>query len=931
LEGLQRDVSMINAMHFIPSKIVELEGLYNVMVEYEENVLEEDKREEVRLQVVERLSHHRNLCEDFLTINAVEYMDFGLGASIALEEYADPDIILAQIFFIIYKYFTPSVPFYTVQQMMDKGFDVDEIFEGPALKHGFIDTIDIERTALFRDIRLSDIISEIADIKGIIAITYIHLPFTSFDDNTSAKKYFNEWVKFLQEERKIAQIQPNLSQVIFCKQNDLITYNVGRPNDKRPERMLKLFKDLKTAERAYKLEGVQLDFAVPAGEYMELEDYYPVTYSLPMCYGVSERAGLPSNADEKRKVQALQLKGYLLFFEQLLKDHLVQLNHLKDLFSFDESAKHTYFTKALTEIDDLQSLLIDYGNHGNAHFEQALKDFSQVLQNLTEPTELFLQRRNRFLNHMLGRFSEDLSEYESITRWLVPHKADERLVQDKINILKDGEYYRISSNRGRGYDYTRPDIWDTGNVSGTERRIARLLGFSDINRRTLSPGFLITEPVMEQVAKKVPQQKLNSKGQSVVIIKLLDPEDATKIIFTSVEVTEGCCAELLMNEIIAHADDRRYFKFHDELNHRARKTAGPLGSFWFELWDGVDIETAVLLGSGEHFDKRENRDKTFKQLEKALVLINANEGLHLIEHLLLRPKLDLELDENNLDLPIEFLQVCLDDCDLGTGLNDGTEMPLYRKKVSRIPAEKCYDKMPWILEYFRLDTTTNKYDQSILFQETFTDGKVPVKLKFRRYTTMVQRIHDLQEFGAERSNYEIISNNAEEAVDVKYSFIIYGDNKKVLAQSPFVFNKRTATQIKNNVSVADDIEKEIENLVRYFGFELDLYCEANPCDNDEDPYSFRATAVLPCWPKRFRDPTYQNLVEKIIAANAPAHVHVKIHWVGMAEMQRFEKVYYTWLQEMAQTELPAYEKVNPLVTVLNTIRHCGVCEDDCSE
>jgi hypothetical protein len=156
LAALAADIQLVNQMSFIPSKIVELEGLYNVMVEYEENVLLEDHREEVRQQVIQRLSKHRNLCEDFLTVNAVEYVDFGMGASIALEEYADSDAVLAQIFFVIYKYFTPSIPFNTIQQMLDKGYDIDEIFDGPALRHGFIENSAIENTDLFRDIRLSD-------------------------------------------------------------------------------------------------------------------------------------------------------------------------------------------------------------------------------------------------------------------------------------------------------------------------------------------------------------------------------------------------------------------------------------------------------------------------------------------------------------------------------------------------------------------------------------------------------------------------------------------------------------------------------------------------------------------------------------------------------------------------------------------------------
>ena len=318
---LQAEIDMLGAvikdhetLSYIPSKILELEGLYNVMVEYEEDVLEEQQREAVRQVVIARLAHHRNLCEDFLSVSAVEYQDFGLGASIELEDYADPDVVLAQIFFTIYKYFTPSIPFHTIDQLLAKGYQVDEIFEGPALKHGFIESLEIEKTDLFRDIRLSDIINEIADIKGIKGILYLHLPFDGFDKAYEGKNFFNAWVEALREARKIARIQPSLSQVMFCKNREFMTYFVGRPEDRRPERMLKLFKDMKTLERKYKLEGQAIDFPVPVGEYMQLEDYFPVTESLPMCYGVSERTGLPADNEIKRKTQALQLKGLPVVF-----------------------------------------------------------------------------------------------------------------------------------------------------------------------------------------------------------------------------------------------------------------------------------------------------------------------------------------------------------------------------------------------------------------------------------------------------------------------------------------------------------------------------------------------------------------------------------------------------------------------------------------
>lgn len=923
LEELKKESEFVKKIIFTPSKIVEFEGLYNVIVEYEENILDEDKREEVRQRVVQNLLCHRNLCEDFLSITAVEYKDFGIGASVSLEEYADPDVVLSQIFFTIYKYFTPSIPFYTIQQMLGKGYAIDEIFEGPALQHGFIETDDLERTNLFRDIRLSDIINELMDIKGIKAITYLHLPFNGFEGN-DGDVFFNEWVNSLQNEKKVARIQPSLSQVIFCKEREIVTYYTGTDKDRRPNRMLKLFSDLKIAERKYKLQNIPLDLPVPQGENMELEDYYPVTYSLPMTYGVSERAGLPTNADEKRKIQALQLKGYMLFFEQLLYDYLVQLNHLRDLYTMDETPKHTFFTGALAHLQDLQSLLIDTGNHGN-DYQAILDDFSDFLQNITESSGQFFQQRNRFLNHFLARFGEDVSEYEAINRLMNDENVEQKLVIDKTNILKYDEYRKISSDRGRGYNYADPQFWDTDNISGAERRIGRMLGFNEVEKRYLVPEFIIIEPVMTTDKKKQPVQKTNIKGKPLDVIKILDPRNSEEVLLTSVEVVEGCCTEQLINDILTNADIPAHIKIQDNLKRRARKTAGAIGSFWFEVYDGPDPQTAVLLGESTHFDKMDDRDHTLEALQKAMQIINENEGLHLIEHILLRPRLDEVLNENNELIPVSFPDICLDACDLGIGLDEG-DVPRFKKKISRTPAEKCYDKMPWILEYLDQENHSLLF-QAVTVKEDFTTSQTP--LKFRRYADLSKRIEDLAEYGSELINYSITSNYAENPADVKYSFIIHNRKGEVLAQSLFVYNKRTKKQIEDGTDIDHDIEKEIVEWIAWFGTETDWYCQPNICDNNEDPYSFRTTIVLPCWPKRFRDATFKNLVEKTIATETPAHVHASVIWLGLSEMKRFEEVYYNWLEELSVTEIPAYEKVNPLVDTLNTLQPCGQCKDDC--
>ena len=914
----------------IPSKIVELEGLYNVMLEYEENV-PKDQQDEVRQLVINRLSSNRNLCEDYITVNNVEYEEMGIGASIVLEEYADPDLVLAKIFFRIYKYFTPSVPFYTLQQMMDKGYQVDEIFEGPPLKHGFIETAELEKTDLYRDIRLSDIINDIADIKGIKAITYLNLPFVE-SNQEDADTYFDQWVQYLREQQKIARIQPLLSQVIMCKERDFITWFTGSSKDRKPDRMLKLFNDFKTQERKYKLEETILDFPVPAGENMQLEGYYPVTYSLPMVYGVSERAELPGDATEKRKIQALQLKGFMLFFEQILKNYLAQLNNLRDLFTFDDKPENTYFTGVLASIDNTDnkeylveeingfiSLLVDHQKRGTNNPKQIFNDFSQVLQQIIEPPATFWKRRNIFLNHMLARFGEDLSEYENITRWLTPQNVEQRLIKDKTSILKNGEYYKISTKRGLGYNYSNAEFWNTANVSGTERRVSRLLGFRNADRRDLAPSNIVIEPAMFINEKKKEEQKTNAKGEPLSVIKFLDPDDNSKILLTSVEVQEGCCTQLLITAILENADIRRHYKFRDESSKRNRKAAGPVGNFWFELWDGPDIDsdtsTAVKLATGEKYIKQEEREKNYKRIQEVLTQINENEGLHLVEHILLRPKLDMLYNEADVIIEPRLLDICLDNCDLGKGLGEGTDRPPFRTKVTRIPAQLCYDKKPWVLEYIIKKGTV---DHSFLFQNTFTDDTEPEKMKFRRYELLSKRIQDLRLAGSERDNYDIVNNADDDNTNLKYGFIIYSEEGEQLAQSLYEFPSKEA------------VEKFIARLIQWFGFEMDWYCDENPCDNNEDPYSFRATVVIPCWPKRLRDKTFRNLVEKTIAGQSPAHVHINVKWVDITEMQRFEKVYYDWLNEMYLNEMPSYEKANPVVEVLQTLKPCGLCEDDCA-
>ncbi|GAB1857162.1 hypothetical protein MHTCC0001_19980 [Flavobacteriaceae bacterium MHTCC 0001] len=82
------------------------------------------------------------------------------------------------------------------------------------------------------------------------------------------------------------------------------------------------------------------------------------------------------------------------------------------------------------------------------------------------------------------------------------------------------------------------------------------------------------------------------------------------------------------------------------------------------------------------------------------------------------------------------------------------------------------------------------------------------------------------------------------------------------------------------------------------------------CLNDDcysqdhnDPYSFKATVVLPGWLARFRNRYFRDYAERLCRQEAPAHCLLKICWVGREDMAVFQKAYKAWIA--------AYQKLKP--------------------
>ncbi|WP_019498214.1 hypothetical protein [Pseudanabaena sp. PCC 6802] len=441
---------------------VNLAGLYEVKIQYSDEITTAEAQQNVSQAVQQKLHANRNLCEDFVSFTEVDIQNFQLCAELELVPDADVTRVNATILDRVQEYLSPSIRFYTLSEMLTRqkvdgtAYTVDEIFDGPALENGFIDDRELANADLRREIRLSDIISIIMDIDGVQAVRDIII-----NPEGTAAPLANKWLISV-DPGKQANLNPAVSRLVFYKRNMPVL--PGKVEVTEPT--------------ARSLTNEKNDLDIPLGIYQEAGNYYSVQNHFPAIYGLSE-VGLSSTADDKRKALAYQLKAYLLFFDQIMANYMFQLSRVKELFSINPDVKQTYFYQAVQSFADYTKIYA--ANATN------VIDILQT-QNSDREKATGFSRRNRFLDRLIARFAERVHDI-GYTMYSNSGSQAEQSIAYKCRFLQD--YPTISSDRALAYDYSlteEKDLWDSENVSGLEKRLAKLLGISNYQRRNLSEG-----------------------------------------------------------------------------------------------------------------------------------------------------------------------------------------------------------------------------------------------------------------------------------------------------------------------------------------------------------------------------------------------------------------------------------------------------------
>ena len=631
-------------------KETEIKGYYNILVDFDENNPAE--KELLRTQIIEKFHANRNLCEDILEVKEIEIQPIAICALIEIDPEADEEYVHALVTVELEKYLSPTIKYYSLAEMFDKGFSSDQIYEGPFLNNGFIDTAELKNSSLRTEVRLSDIMQIIMNVEGVKIIKDISL------NNC----------ELIESEGSVWNICiPSNKKPSLCHKSTLNFSKGVLPVTVNKTKAKKYMEDLKedlayTQQKAAQNREIRL----PQGKSTESDFYSSITNNFPENYGIGE-IGLSEAAGAERKAKAKQLKGYLLFFDQILASYFKHLSNIKEILSINNELSNTYFTQAITDMTGFEEIV------NEAYLASSEEKLDELLFSHLDDS---IKRQNQMKDHLIARFAERFAEYAFLMKSLYGASSDEIVLQNKSDFLIN--YDIISGKRGSGFNYfnqSSSNLWNTFNVTGLENRIAGLLGIKGdknsvtgkrgIKRKNISNLFVQIYDPSPSVLPNMFRWRIRNSSNKIILTATEDyPNQSTAInemYFSILKIYETSEKE------IAHA-------FEKIIENREKGIAFKDTVIdTFEVIESDTHEYSFHIVNPEFVDDIDNPDRiiarhyklylTLEEVKTAMLdLLKffkeefSDEGVFLVEHILLVPTPEEGIAEEY------YMPICIEDC-----------------------------------------------------------------------------------------------------------------------------------------------------------------------------------------------------------------------------------------------------------------------------
>ncbi|MCB9746242.1 MAG: diguanylate cyclase [Alphaproteobacteria bacterium] len=561
------------------------------------------------------LAANRNLCMDFVGARLVQEQRFNLCCEMELHVDAELSQVRAELLHAVQRYLAPPVPKRSLLELLERPRPsgarrtLAEVLTGPLPKRGFLADEDLQAAELRTELRLSDVIRVLQSHPKVRAIGELR-----FNPTDATEPLEDRWVIPVKAGH-VPVLNVAGSRMVFRKRGMALTADEDEVRA-----------TLKELEEAAASRGAPFDPASlepPRGRALPVSTYESIANHLPAAYGVGD-AGLPAHASARRQALAKQLSGYLLHFDQVMADYLAHLGHVAELFSVDPALRQTVFHQAVRSLIALDELT-----------PTAAWDPDQ---SLPRDTVAEAAHRARFLDHLVARFGEQFHEYAAVMRSAFGVSSGQ-LLRDRCALLRD--LPTLGARRGQGWDrtLTGPQAqWDSQNVSGFQRRVARLLGVRNPGRRDLSE--LDVEVYAELDLTPGDEPRWRVRRHSTGKILLSSPQ----------KYASDDAAKREMREAIRRAREEAAYSAHETVD----------GRHYFNI---VTPDGEIIGRRIEYFKSKRALETAMLETREVISDRYSEEGMYLVEAIMLRPEMaagvppDLLLESDQRD-PSLHLPAC---------------------------------------------------------------------------------------------------------------------------------------------------------------------------------------------------------------------------------------------------------------------------------
>lgn len=588
-----------------------IQGLYHIQVLVGDTVGDDPVAQDALLARVRQVyAAHRNLCEDLEQVSLVASHAYRLYGTVQIDSQYAPDEILAALYWQCSTMLTPRLRFTAFAEVIRQGKSLEELYTGPLTQHVYLDDEACEPTPSV--VTIADLIAPLRRLEGIRDIVSLW-----FEDETGAR------VEEIQAEGMIPRLHfPTQEQDIRVQ-----LYSNGRVCPVHLKTVQEAWRRLHSRYQA--MRHVPQDFnaiaALPTGVARPFALYTSLQYDFPAIYGINAY-GIPATAEPLRQAQARQLKAYLLLFEQVLANFLENVQHLGQLFSLDEALQQTYFAQSLRhpEVPNVDEL-----------YQGDLAQLQARLTAIAGRYDPANDRRHRLLDYLLALYGETFTQ-NALRRFpyyqTTATELEQFMIQNKIRFLR--ELVELSQRRAGAFR-VHEVAWDTSNVSTLQKKVGILLGLPFVQTRSLSDvlqqyGLAIVDEAPWEPADMV-ELAFATRGdleehtwtpEPVLAAVTCTPEEARRLRDEVPLFSNGVLSVAILRNGLESA------------RYRLRSTGEEVG---VQLLFRPATEPLRWLVLGAYATEDEAREAAWRVRRFVLDLNVASEGLHVVEHVLLRP------------------------------------------------------------------------------------------------------------------------------------------------------------------------------------------------------------------------------------------------------------------------------------------------------